>query len=519
MPAAITIAPRRSVAFFAFLAIVMIFFSYAFVVLLAAACVYFPYLAVSDVEHIHGQLVALFLGGIVIACTMLWSILPRRHKFEPPGVLLERSAHPLLFAEIDNIATALNEPPPHEVYLNAQVNAFVADRGGTLGFGSRRIMAIGLPLFSILSVSEFRGILAHECAHYYGGDTRMGPWVYKAQSAMIRNLENIGSLYKIRIGAVQILNLVVGFILKQQFILFLRVINFVSRKKEYRADELACLIAGLNPFLQGLRKIHGADVAWIGYWQSEVAPVLERGFIPSLADGFSRFVSLPEVSNLITTVVQSQLDNTKTDPYNSHPPLRDRIAAIGGIDPSPATEDSAMALSLLQDPESAELDLVAFLGGKKESLQRVGWNDVARIALIPYWKSFVTENAALLQGVSVESIPDLIRQLPEIGSRMRDPAGRLLTAKERTQRAGRLLATALSLTILEKGWQVEHQPGVFYFHRGEEKADIFATVDELIDGKLPREAWPAQCARLGMSGSLLWTEAPVISGPSQAVLQ
>ena len=44
MPA-ITITPRRSMVFFAFRAIAVIIGSYIFVVLLAAACVYLPYLA------------------------------------------------------------------------------------------------------------------------------------------------------------------------------------------------------------------------------------------------------------------------------------------------------------------------------------------------------------------------------------------------------------------------------------------------------------------------------------------
>ena len=67
-----------------------------------------------------------------------------------------------------------------------EVNAWVADRGGILGFGSRRVMGLGLPLMSILTVSQFRAVLAHEFAHYYGGDTSSGPWVYKTKMAMMR---------------------------------------------------------------------------------------------------------------------------------------------------------------------------------------------------------------------------------------------------------------------------------------------------------------------------------------------
>ena len=64
-------------------------------------------------------------------------------------------------------------------------------------------------------------MLAHEFAHYYGGDTKMGPWLYKTQSAMIRVFRNIGSVGRFgRIAALQLMNLVATFILKWYFIFF-----------------------------------------------------------------------------------------------------------------------------------------------------------------------------------------------------------------------------------------------------------------------------------------------------------
>jgi heat shock protein HtpX len=155
------IAPRRSVALLALLAITMVVVSYVVIVLLALACVYLPYLAFTSTEHPPARLGLLVLGGIGVGATILWSLVPRREKFEAPGLLLEPPAHPRFFAELHTIAGALNEPLPREVYLVGQVNAFVADRGGIMGFGSRRVMGIGLPLLSSLTVSEMRAVLAH----------------------------------------------------------------------------------------------------------------------------------------------------------------------------------------------------------------------------------------------------------------------------------------------------------------------------------------------------------------------
>ena len=80
---------------------------------------------------------------------------------------------------------------PTEVYLVADVNAFVTTRGGFMGFGSRRVMGLGLPLLQTLGVRELRAVLAHEFGHYHGGDTKLGPWIYKTRAAIGRTLQGL----------------------------------------------------------------------------------------------------------------------------------------------------------------------------------------------------------------------------------------------------------------------------------------------------------------------------------------
>jgi heat shock protein HtpX len=288
----VTIPPRRSLAFFAFLAMLMVVGSYIVIVLLAAACVYLSWLAVTNLSNF--QTLALFVGSIAVAGAMLWSLVPRRDKFKAPGLPLERASHPRLFAELDNIAAALGEPMPGEVYLIGDANAWVADRGGVMGFGSRRVMGLGLPLLAALNVSQFRAILAHEFAHYYGGDTSLGPWLRRAQVAMIRTFQNIGSVGNaMRVAVIQILYMVVFGVLKWYWKLFLRAINFVSRRQEYRADELACLVAGPRSLVSGLRNVHAAALAWPAYWRTELVPMLDMWCLPSITEGFSQFLAPP----------------------------------------------------------------------------------------------------------------------------------------------------------------------------------------------------------------------------------
>jgi heat shock protein HtpX len=244
-------------------------------------------------------------------------------------MLLDHETQPRLFSELESIASALNETIPSEVYLIGAPNAFVADRGGVMGFGSRRIMGLGLPLLSLLTVSQFRAVLAHEFAHYYGGDTSLGPWVYKTKSSIVRIFENIGSVGELaRIAILGVMYMVVATLLKGYFIAFLRVINLISRKQEYRADELACMVAGRQNLIEGLQAIHRAAVAWNFYWNNEVAPPLNDGCLVAVGDGFQRFIAVPEVSSAISKDLSKRLQEEKTQPYDTHPPLRDRIACL-----------------------------------------------------------------------------------------------------------------------------------------------------------------------------------------------
>ena len=62
----IAITPRPSVALYALLSIAMVIVSYILVIVLAAGCVYLPYLVLQSVEHPQVQLAILFLGGILV---------------------------------------------------------------------------------------------------------------------------------------------------------------------------------------------------------------------------------------------------------------------------------------------------------------------------------------------------------------------------------------------------------------------------------------------------------------------
>jgi Zn-dependent protease with chaperone function len=496
-------------ALLALLSIFMVAASYLFVIVLAAACVCLPYLLLAA-GSANFQVMVLFVFGVVIAAAMLWSLVPRPDKFKAPGLLIERATEPRLFAELENIADSLNQAMPSEVYLIGDVNAWVADRGGLMGFGGRRVMGLGLPLLSILTISQFRAVLAHEFAHYYGGDTSLGPWVYKTQTAMVRIFQNIGSVGALaRIAILGVMYVVVATLMKWYFVVFLRAINLVSRHKEYRADELACLVAGRQPLIEGLRAIHGAAQAWPTYWKTELAPALTGGAVPGIGDGFRRFIAVPMIDEQIQKNLEKEIREAKTSPYNSHPPLRDRIAAVQKLPTGSIPQNANAARSLLDHADALELRFLEKMNPdmKPGTLKCVSWDEMGMRVTIPAWKKFTSQYGSELEGVTAESLPDQIPKLRQIGSGIRDPKGMLLDPEQRTQRAGNLFAAALGLALLDQGWTLHTSPGVFHMQWGAEQLNPFLIVAQLRSGQLTAQGWIAQCNSLGIGG-LVFSPAP-----------
>jgi Zn-dependent protease with chaperone function len=506
------LAARPSLAVWAALAMALVAFSYVFTLLLAAACVYLPFLLLSAYAGFHT--LAVFVCGVVMSIVMLWSLVPRRDKFSAPGPRLHASEHPRLFSELEGIAKTLDEPMPSEVYLIADLNAWVAERGGVMGFGSRRVMGLGLPLVRILTISQFRAVLAHEFGHFYTGDTRLLPWVHKTREAMVRTLNNLGSESLAEVFAkVQLARLVhhlavaalVGY-----WKLFMRITQAISRRQEYRADELASYVAGPHALIEGLRAIHGASAALPSFWQTELVPAIEAGCRPSIADGFAYFIAVPGIAEAISGHVEKELREATTGPYDTHPPLRDRIAAVGRLALGRQEPDGTLAIALLDGVDGMELQLLEAIDPDRNvsSLRSVAWERVGTEIYVPAWRDLARGYASLLADYTVERLPEAVAKLDEIARRMRDPQGMLLTRQQRVERAAQLLWRALAVTLWDDGWQLHAEPGEFHVERQEYRIAPSVIVAEMRSGAITAIEWSQRCKAAAISALPLTPSAP-----------
>ena len=304
---------KGSLAFRAGLAVALMVVFYALAVAVVVGLIFAGIGLFHTLGGIRGRGV-LMIAILAIVCfsaalVIVWSVLPRWDRFEPPGPEVTADQHPELFAEIRRIAQATGQREPAHVYLVPEVNAFVAQRGGIMGIGSSRVMGIGLPLMRTLQVDELRAVLAHEMGHFYGGDTKLGPWIYKTRGALARTVMNLA-----RAGAHAEEADSIGLVFRvvkapfHWFLLgFMRISQAISRAQEYSADAVAVRAEGRRALVDGLKKTHAAALAHTLYLRNELAPLIDQGKLPEVGSGFTQFIASKPMVELLDKVVDHEL--------------------------------------------------------------------------------------------------------------------------------------------------------------------------------------------------------------------
>lgn len=453
--------------------------------------------------------VGLSIFGVVAAINILWSLFPRRQSIEAPGPRIELGRETRLATEIASVAAALDQEMPTDIYLVADANAFVAQRPGTGGEGNRKILALGLPLMQGLTISEFRAILAHEFAHFYAGDTRLGPWVYQGHTTIVRVYNNLGSksllspLFEIHY-VTRMAHRALLYALRGYWTLFLRATQLISRQQEFRCDELACYVAGSAPLASALRRIHGCGAVTTPFWRGVVLPAVKAGFRPQLADSFGRYLTAPHIAAQATAFLDQEAQNTKASHFDSHPPLGARVARADALGlPDPANSDAGSqlrAISLIDDLAPLEAAILSKLLPKVDiaGLKPLVWEDSARDLYIPAWRQEIAEFLPHLATTRLASLPELVLNPSVISDRLPVPRGRSLTERQREERTERVLSVALSLALVEGGWNLQIQPAMRRLQHG----DVTLTAEEIIarlrSRVLPASGWRDLCQQTGI---------------------
>ena len=276
-------------------------------------------------------LVLLKLGKLVIllavpAWTMLRSSVSLLFsRFQPPqGRELTRSEAPRLYERLDELRRRLKGPAIHKVLLVDEINAAIVQypRFGLLGW-EQNVLILGLPLLQSLGEGEAMAVLAHEYGHLSGYHGRLGGFIYRFRAAWSR-LQQLSGQWT-DWGSRLIARLF------RWYAPYFNAYTFVlARQNEYVADQTAVEIAGRDNAANALIRTNiTTQFADTAFW-----PSIERRIViePEPPGDRSAFWEQSLRSNLDPQQRARFLDvarQRQTDHMNTHPALKDRLAAIG----------------------------------------------------------------------------------------------------------------------------------------------------------------------------------------------
>ena len=284
--------------------------------------------------------------------------------------------------------------------------------------------------------------------------------------------------------------------------MFLRLTHAVSRQQEYAADALGAGIVGTGPKISGLKTIHSAGEAYGAFWSGEAVPVLNAGFRPSRMDGFSRFLIARSVTTAIAGTLAEEMQRAQVNPYDTHPPLRERVAAIEELPPGAAPADEPSAISLLDGVLELERQLLAMMGSAEDAakLQPVNWEEVGVCVFLPQWQAVAQKHASGLAGVK----PRRCRSGRNSWRCLRVLSQATPAAQWPPEQAARFAAfvvgAAMAVALHGRRIGMRCLPGTpVSFHQVDQNIEPFNALIGLATGQLAAENWQTQCAAFGIS--------------------
>jgi Zn-dependent protease with chaperone function len=453
---------------------------YALALSIVGALCWLPW-AQAHYEHHLGP--AGILCG-VLGAWLLFALLPRPTKFIPPGLPLDRDEHPRLQKLVHELAHKTGERTPDEIYIVPEATAFTYMQRRWLGLKKVRAIGLGLPLLATLSEQELSAVIVHEFGHHRGGELRVVPWLVGARRALGRTLENLND---------SVLWLHWPFIWYARW--FMRVTFKISREQEFAADALAARVVGAQHVMSALERICEVEFQWSHFWAGEALPMLKCGYRPPLLDGFRMFQSVVDHWPSTLEAARKAL-NRETSDQDTHPSLNDRLAALTAYG-SAADIGDRPAWELLdhgRDIEHGTLIAVCEPDALA-TLKPLAWENAAHELWLPRWRETLAPYQAAFANLSLDSVPDVLRDRAQWTQRLRRGLA-VLSPEAESKRLTSLLGMWFGLELIDAhGFDIESLPGrPLRVLRGTLSCTPHELMSKLADGTESTESFRALCA-------------------------
>ena len=305
----------------------------AIIALLGVGCVLLVNLMVSAERFLLAPFIGLLLVGYVVARAAWMLLVPATGT--ALAVRIDPEQHSDIWEFVTGVAARVGATPPDHIVLGMSGSFHVTQSKTNLVNGpelSGRILHLSSPLMRVIDQDQLKAVLGHEFSHFTGGDTlysvHIAPVYRSCQQglATLRNSFDSGSgsgLVWLVMALASIPIMVVIYLYSLGF----RVVdNAMSRRRELRADQLAAREFGERTMVSALVRVVGFGVVLDSVSHQQFVSLLAEGkMFRNYSEHFA--MSVGAWSDAATEVVSSAL-NAKTEMFDSHPALNDRLNAL-----------------------------------------------------------------------------------------------------------------------------------------------------------------------------------------------
>lgn len=299
---------------------------------------------------------AIGLVAIISLCSAikaLFDLFRRGRIIMEEAILIDLKEEPELKKLITSLTYSrhLKSRLPNTVILHFYPDVFVTKYYRKLykGKAKGRILAIGLPIISTLSISELSAVLAHELAHFSGQEVFYLSFIdrflkgLKSANMITARFDDFyqyksltDMMLKFFIsGIITFWNIVVlcirtpNFVLHRYISLWESTILDFSRSGEIRADCIAAAICGRQNFADGLTKVIGCGAAFSLYLEKYLKPLLSCDKYPK--NVFREFRRLNLIKSVhVSDYIEYKLSE-ESSKYDVHPSLSERIEITSNV--------------------------------------------------------------------------------------------------------------------------------------------------------------------------------------------
>jgi hypothetical protein len=223
---------------------------------------------------------------------------------------------------------------------------------------------------------------------------------------------------------------------------------------------------------------------------------------PPVLEGFKQFMAAERVSGAVAKDVEEHEKSGKSDAFDSHPSLKERIAALKGLPDFKVDAQDWPAIDLLTSPGMAERELTAFLapGGEARTWPAVSWKEAGMKVYLPIYKDMTHKHYSVFAKLTLKSVPELAGRLAEFGRNFMEP-GMEKSRPELFKKLGAQgLGAALVTVLCQQGWELESLPGEKIRLLKEGKIFLpFDEIDKLSQSSTAKQDWENQLQNLGLS--------------------